>query len=100
MTLELGSRSLLKIWRVYAPQLPPGSRRLGILESADAFLIDDLAILRVPYWRFDDLRPPTGGVTPNLPENAVHPTPPSPAGFGGWNRQISKKERVTYSNLR
>ena len=68
MTLEEGSRSLSDIWRfyafligdltIYASQLPPGSRRLGLLlESADAFLIRDLEFLRVPHWRFGDLRP-------------------------------------------
>ena len=33
------------------------SRRLGLLDSADAFLIRDLEFLRVPHWRFGDLRP-------------------------------------------
>ena len=59
MTLEVGSRSSLDIWRfyvfllcdltIYTPQLPPGSRRLGLLESAVAFLIGDLNIVRVPH---------------------------------------------------
>ena len=58
MTLDEGSRSFLEIWRF---MLSPGGTG-GVI----AFLNGDLAILRVPNWRFGDLRPP-----PHYPSRVV-----------------------------